>query len=477
MSTHWAPRVGDIAFLWPAGGFALSMLLVAPNRLWLPFLGAAFLADVVHAETLTHALQKSLGYATVYFTCMLLASLTLRRVVGVPVRLDSVRRVMLFVLIAPLGGNLLGAASGSFVSMVFDQQAFLPTFRVWWVSDALSILLIAPLVLAWSEFRPSAFRQIDRKRAAEALICFTALILVSNWAFTAQPVAGGGVPPLMHFIVPFLVWAALRFGTRGQSAAVILLAGISIWDTMHGSGPFSAAFVAPGLSVLYLQMFLMVAALMTLTGSALMRERQLAQSTAEEWKLRYEAAVVSAGNVLYDMDLDTREVVWGGNTRDILGFEPGEVGNASAWLSRVHPDDLGKIESQIDGTGRDEHETRTLEYRVRRENGTYIDVEDTGRVVRPPEGRAVRAIGFLKDVTKRNRAEAERERLDRRNARGAEDGGPGHHGRRHRPRLQQHSGRDPRLRRAGRGGCAPGKQAAPAAQRDRGSRPARQGPG
>ena len=412
LSTRMTPRVGDIAYLWPAGGFALAMLLIAPARLWLPFLASVFLADVLHAETVTHALHKSLGYASVYFACLLLASLTIRRWLGTPLRLDGIRRLILFILIAPLGGNLLAAASGAFVSVVFSDQPFLQTFRAWWVSDALGILLITPFVLAWVDFHPSAFKRIRTRNAIEAVVCFGGLIVVSHVAFSAGPIPGGGVPPLTHFIIPFLVWAALRFRTRGQSAAMILVSIIAVGDTMRGLGPFSAAFVEPELSVLYLQMFLMVAAVMTLTGTALMRERMSAQRTAEEWKLRYEAAVVSAGNVLYDLDLDTHEVVWGGNTHGVLGYEPHELGDADAWLACVHPKDLGKIKSQITEVAPGEQQTHTLEYRLRRKDGVYIDVEDTGRVVRLPHGKAGRAIGFLKDVTERKRAEAERVGLD-----------------------------------------------------------------
>ena len=36
LSTHLTPRTGEIAYLWPAGGFILALLLVAPRRLWLP---------------------------------------------------------------------------------------------------------------------------------------------------------------------------------------------------------------------------------------------------------------------------------------------------------------------------------------------------------------------------------------------------------------------------------------------------------
>ena len=412
LSTRLTPRTGDIAYLWPAGGFALGVLLAAPNRLWLPLLGATFFADVVHAEAITNALHKSVGYASVYFACLLLAALMLRRWVGAPLRLDRMRKVILFVLVAPIGTNLLAAAAGSFISMEPGQRAFLQTFRVWWVSDALGMLLSVPLVLAWWDFRLSTLRSTRPIRALEAIVCFAGLALSAYWAFREEPVPGSGIAPLMHFTAPFLVWAALRFGPRGQSAAVLVLSIIAVWATMHGLGLFSAAFVQPEPSVLNLQIFLMVAALMTLLVCAVMQERLNAETTAAEWKLRYEAAVVSSGNVLYDMNLQTRQVVWGGNTRGILGFDARELGDATAWLARVHPDDLGKIESQIAGAAQGEAQNHTIEYRVQRKDGVYIDVEDSGRVVRLPKGRAVRAIGFLKDVTERNRAEAERVRLD-----------------------------------------------------------------
>ena len=77
------------------------------------------------------------------------------------------------------------------------------------------------------------------------------MLVVAGLALAAGAQGQGCPQKSVRFIVPFLVWAALRFGTRGQSAAVILLAGISIWDTMHGRGPFSAAFIASCLCCMF----------------------------------------------------------------------------------------------------------------------------------------------------------------------------------------------------------------------------------
>src|SRR5262249_10022483 len=252
---------------------------------------------------------------------LLLASLILRRWVGVPLRLDKIRRVIWFFLIAPFAANLLASGLGALMSVTPGEHTFLQTFTVWWVSDALGMLLVVPLVLGWSDLRMGELRHVRVARAAEGIVCFVGLVLVSHWAFSAPPIPGGGIPPLMHFIAPFLVWAALRFGTRGQSAALLLLTVISVWCTMRGLGLFSAGFIQPERSVLHLQLFLSVAALMTLLVCALMQERLAAENTAARWRLRYDAAAVSSGNVLYDVDLETKRVVWGGNTRGMLGFD------------------------------------------------------------------------------------------------------------------------------------------------------------
>ena len=54
----------------------------------------------------------------------------------------------------------------------------------------------------------------------------------------------------------------------------------------------------------------------------------------------------------------------------------------------------------------------TLEYRVRHANGGYVEIEDTGQVLRSLMGDPLRAIGFLKDIGQRKQAAAEHARLD-----------------------------------------------------------------
>ena len=290
------------------------------------------------------------------------------------------RRLTLFLLIAPVAGNLLGATLGAGISS-WSGAPFGESLRAWWVSDALGMLLITPFVVAWSDFRLAELRRLSPRALAEGAVCAAGLVLVSHWAFGVHPASNGAVPPLTHFLIPFLVWAALRWGVRGQSTAVMIVCAISVWDTMRGLGPFSAAFVQPDRSVLYLQVFLIVAAAMTLVGAVVMKERRSAQRAAEEWRLRYETAVVSSGNLVYDANLAREQLVWGGDTQKILGCTPGELADPAAWLARVHPDDREMILKQVRGALPGEERAYSLEYRVQAANGAYIEVEDTGRVI------------------------------------------------------------------------------------------------
>src|SRR4051794_27993412 len=86
LSTHLTPRAGDIAYIWPAGGFVLALLLVAPRRLWLAFALSALLGNMVHAQIVSHSLSLSLAYSSVYFSVLLGISAGFRLVARAPFR-------------------------------------------------------------------------------------------------------------------------------------------------------------------------------------------------------------------------------------------------------------------------------------------------------------------------------------------------------------------------------------------------------
>src|SRR3989442_66055 len=77
--------------------------------------------------------------------------------------------------------------------------------------------------------------------------------------------------PLEFLCVPLLLWAAFRFEQREAATVVVLLAGVAIWGTLRGYGPFARPLFNE--SLLLLQSFQGVSAVITLVLAAAVAER------------------------------------------------------------------------------------------------------------------------------------------------------------------------------------------------------------
>jgi signal transduction histidine kinase len=87
-------------------------------------------------------------------------------------------------------------------------------------------------------------------------------MIVGAYVFAIVPAGPDTSPALLYAPIPLLIWAALRFGLGGISAAMLVVTFEAIWGAMHGRGPF--LLQSPAENALALQMFLIV------TGTPLM---------------------------------------------------------------------------------------------------------------------------------------------------------------------------------------------------------------
>jgi diguanylate cyclase (GGDEF)-like protein len=76
--------------------------------------------------------------------------------------------------------------------------------------------------------------------------------------------------PLEFLCVPFFVWVAFRFTQRETAAAIVALAGIATWGTLHGYGPFVRGTLNE--SLLLLQAYMVITSVTTLALAALVSE-------------------------------------------------------------------------------------------------------------------------------------------------------------------------------------------------------------
>jgi PAS domain S-box-containing protein len=131
---------------------------------------------------------------------------------------------------------------------------------------------------------------------------------------------------------------------------------------------------------------------------------------------RFQLAARATQDVIWDWDLVSGEVTWAGGISAFFGrpLEAGEFlpgGHYRLWADRVHPDDLAVTEATSRAAFESGAESWEHEYRFRRADGFWAHVLERAFVVRNTEGRAVRAIGAIQDITRRKESEEATTRL------------------------------------------------------------------
>jgi len=134
-------------------------------------------------------------------------------------------------------------------------------------------------------------------------------------------------------------------------------------------------------------------------------ERKRAEETLRESEERLRLAVQAGKMYAYDWDVATDVVVRSEEFTNVLGptDEPTSL-TRQQLLAKVHPDDRPKFIAAVDDLT-PENPTTHITYRVIRADGSVIWLEKHGRAFFNPQGKMLRMIGMVADVTERKRAE------------------------------------------------------------------------
>ncbi|MDB5323472.1 MAG: domain S-box protein [Phycisphaerales bacterium] len=135
-------------------------------------------------------------------------------------------------------------------------------------------------------------------------------------------------------------------------------------------------------------------------------DRKRTEKALKESEERFRTLAKATNDAVWDWDLDTNKVWWSEGIFTLFGHVL-EQGSAEPawWLERVHPDDRRAVEAFFFDVVRGRELSWVDEYRFRSADGSYKDVYDRGYVIRDGDGRAIRMIGAMLDITARKRAE------------------------------------------------------------------------
>ncbi|BCM21888.1 putative diguanylate cyclase YegE [Mesorhizobium sp. J8] len=135
--------------------------------------------------------------------------------------------------------------------------------------------------------------------------------------------------------------------------------------------------------------------------------RKQAEARIAEAETRWNFALTSAGQGMWSLDMRKGGTTYSETWVKMLGYDDGELdGDPGRWLTMIHPDDREVVAEADRAHLAGETPFFEAEFRMRHRDGHWVWILDRGKAIeRDGEGRLIRAIGSLTDITERKQAE------------------------------------------------------------------------
>ncbi len=136
-----------------------------------------------------------------------------------------------------------------------------------------------------------------------------------------------------------------------------------------------------------------------------------------EREARWNHALESAGQGVWDHDFSRGDLFYSRQWRAIRGLQPDDAIDSSleGWIQSVHPDDRAHVIAEIKKQETGQTGFSVFSYRERHKEGHWVWIESRGAVVEyGPDGKPSRIAGTDTDITERKEAEERLAQMSRR---------------------------------------------------------------
>jgi PAS domain S-box-containing protein len=292
------------------------------------------------------------------------------------------------------------AASGGAAARAVRGFDYWPTWEQWFLGNALAHLVVTPALFYWV-IVPAWIGLARSGRRIEGALLAAGVLLTSFLAFDVTPRGNVFADPRFYAPVPFLFWAAIRFGMLGASGSMAVLASFAVSATLHSHGPLAGT--SPGDTGLAVQYFLLLGGTPLYLVAVLIEQKGAAEQFLRESERRFRNMADSAPVMIWMSGTDgLREFVnqgWLDFTGRTLAQESGH-----GWLDSAHPEDVGRCR-EVHASSSAARQPFEVDYRLRRRDGEYRWVLERGSPRYAPNGDFLGYIGSALDITERKRAE------------------------------------------------------------------------
>jgi len=318
-----APFDSYVGFWLPSGVYMAALLLTETRR-WplvaLVALPATLASDLMHLSGFLLSVGFFIGNTVEVFT----GAYLIRRFGAARPALRTIREFLAFLAFGAVLAPAVGATIGATVILCTgNAKAFGAPWLTWCASEAIGILLVAPVILtSLAPDRPLFLPRVTPKRGAEVTILFSLIVVMLLVVATEQPVVASTIK---YALLPLLLWSGIRFGVRGAAVANLIQGVVLGYFAAHapqaaGTGVMSSLLPSN------LYTFLFVSVLVSLGPAVVLRERDslLARlrSSEENVRLLLEGVQDCA---IFMLDGEGRVASWTSAASRLTGYLPEEI--------------------------------------------------------------------------------------------------------------------------------------------------------
>lgn len=251
----------NVSPIWPPTGLAIAAVLFFGYQIWPAIFFAALAINLATSTPLIAAT----GIATGNTLEAVVGGFLILKFIG-HYPFDSIKTTLTFsalILLATTISATLGVVSLLLTSVIDTQQMVL-LWSTWWFGDAAGGLVFTPLLLTLLR-KPRFVLNKTRGYELAALLACIALstVMVFNPTFSGI----NGHHTFAFFLIPTIVWAALRFYQHGATAVIVFYSLAATYCTIQGVGPFVVADTNASLLLLQGFIAIMVVTVLTLSAS------------------------------------------------------------------------------------------------------------------------------------------------------------------------------------------------------------------
>ena len=139
----------------------------------------------------------------------------------------------------------------------------------------------------------------------------------------------------------------------------------------------------------------------TQKNKSIFKKLQLTNIEIKESNERYDIVAKATSDTIWDWKMEDDSFIWNKGIQGIFGYKKEDIGKTSKWwFDRIHPEDSLKMSVKLYSFLEQKTEKWQDEYRFQCADGSYKYVFDRGFLVKDENGKAVRMIGAIQDVTK-----------------------------------------------------------------------------